>query len=122
MAPITKTKKTIQGRTRSSSSQTSIKRVKGENFYRDAKKAAKVKMLSGGKPVYGRDGKIVEAAAFQKTEADAKPGRVQPDRRWFGEPLLFQARSGLNKVYRKHEGHLSNGSRALSRKPWLKIT
>lgn len=42
-------------------------------------------MLSGGKPVYGRDGKIVEAAAFQKTEADAKPGRVQPDRRWFGE-------------------------------------
>ena len=86
---ITKTKKTMQGRTRSSSSQTSIKRVKGENFYRDAKKAAKVKMLSGGKPVYGRDGKIVEAAAFQKTEADAKPGRVQPDRRWFGELLFF---------------------------------
>jgi len=87
MAPFTKTKKPSQGRVRSSSSQTGTKRVKGENFYRDAKKAAKVKMLSGGKPVYGRDGKIVEAAAFQKTEADAKPGRVQPDRRWFGEVL-----------------------------------
>ncbi len=96
MAPVTKTKAPSQGRARSSSSQTGTKRVKGENFYRDAKKAARVKMLNGGKPVYGRDGKIVEAAAFQKTEADAKPGRVQPDRRWFGE-LLPSSRSLLAK-------------------------
>jgi len=89
MAPITKTQKPSQGRARPSSSQTGTKRVKGENFYRDAKKAARVKMLNGGKPVYGRDGKIVEAAAFQKTEADAKLGRIQPDRRWFGKLLLF---------------------------------
>lgn len=72
------------GKTRSSLSEKGLKRVKGENFYRDAKKAAKVKMLTGGKPVYDRDGKIKEAAAFQKGEKDAKPGRVQPDRRWFG--------------------------------------
>ena len=98
MAPVTKTKTPSQGRARSSSSQTGTKRVKGENFYRDAKKAARVKMLNSGKPVYGRDGKIVEAAAFQKTEADAKPGRVQPDRRWFGE-LLPSSRSLLAKQY-----------------------
>lgn len=73
------------GKTRSSMSETGLKKVKGQNFYRDAKKAAKVKMLTGGKPVYGRDGKIKEAAAFQKGEKDAPPGRVQPDRRWFGE-------------------------------------
>lgn len=66
-------------------SETGLKKVKGQNFYRDAKKAAKVKMLTGGKPVYDRDGRIKEAAAFQKGERDALPGRVQPDRRWFGE-------------------------------------
>ena len=60
----------------------------GENFYRDAKQASRVKMLNGGKPVRDRDGKIIEAAAFQKGEKEAKPGRVQPDRRWFGELLV----------------------------------
>ena len=104
MAPITKTKKPGQGRARSSNSQTGTKRVKGENFYRDAKKAAKVKMLSGGKPVYGRDGKIVEAAAFQKTETDAKPGRIQPDRRWFGELLLFAERYQAKQFLQETRG------------------
>jgi nuclear GTP-binding protein len=42
-------------------------------------------MLNGGKAVRDKDGKIIEAAAFQKGEKDAKPGRVMPDRRWFGE-------------------------------------
>lgn len=42
-------------------------------------------MLNGGKAVRNSDGIIVEAAAFQKGEKDVKPGRVQPDRRWFGE-------------------------------------
>ena len=41
-------------------------------------------MLNGGKAVRDRDGKIIEAAACQKGEKDALPGRVQPDRRWFG--------------------------------------
>ena len=44
-------------------------------------------MLNGGKAVRDRDGKIIEAAAFQKGEDETKPGRVQPDRRWFGEWL-----------------------------------
>jgi nuclear GTP-binding protein len=43
-----------------------LKRVKGENHYRDAKKASRVKMLNSGKPVYDRDGKIKQAAVFQR--------------------------------------------------------
>jgi nuclear GTP-binding protein len=91
MAPTKKGKKSSNdgGKQRSSMSGTGLKRVKGENFYRDAKKASKVKMLTGGKPVYDRDGKMIEAAAFQKGEEHAKPGRVQPDRRWFGGYFVF---------------------------------
>jgi nuclear GTP-binding protein len=85
MAP---TKKTGSSKTRSSisGSSVSLKKVKGENFYRNAKAVARVKMLNGGKPVRDKDGKIIQAAAFQKGEAETKPGRVQPDRRWFGGP------------------------------------
>jgi nuclear GTP-binding protein len=57
----------------------------GENFYRDAKSASRLKMLNGGKAVRDRDGKIIQAAAFQKTEKETEVGRVQADRRWFGE-------------------------------------
>jgi nuclear GTP-binding protein len=52
-------------------------------------------MLNGGKAVRDKDGKIIEAAAFQKGEKDAKPGRVQPDRRWFGE---FHWRTRLKMI------------------------
>lgn len=70
---------------RSTSSKDVIgKKVKGENFYRDAKKVNRLKMLNGGKPIYDRDGKLKQAAAFQTSEKDTAPGRVQPDRRWFG--------------------------------------
>ncbi|KAG8735297.1 GTPase required for pre-60S ribosomal subunit nuclear export and maturation [Ceratobasidium sp. 414] len=69
----------------SSGEKMTLKRVKGENFYRDAKSAARVKMLNGGKAVRDRDGKIIKAAAFQKGEDETKPGRVQPDKRWFGK-------------------------------------
>jgi nuclear GTP-binding protein len=48
-------------------------------------------MLNGGKAVRDKDGKITEAAAFQKGEKDAKPGRVMPDRRWFGKSLTSYA-------------------------------
>ncbi|BEI88430.1 uncharacterized protein CcaverHIS019_0111480 [Cutaneotrichosporon cavernicola] len=66
---------------------TGVTRVKGENFYRDAKSASRVKMLNGGKAVRDRDGKIVKAAAFQSKEAE--PGRVQPDKRWFGNTRVI---------------------------------
>ncbi|CUA74360.1 hypothetical protein RSOLAG22IIIB_05524 [Rhizoctonia solani] len=84
MAP-TKPKKSPQ----SGEKKFNLKRVKGENFYRDAKAAARVKMLNGGKAVRDRDGKIIKAAAFQKGEDETKPGRVQPDRRWFGNTRVI---------------------------------
>ncbi|KIL00819.1 hypothetical protein PAXRUDRAFT_821276 [Paxillus rubicundulus Ve08.2h10] len=85
MAPIKKQKATASPKMRSSSSKDiSLKKVKGENFYRNAKQASRVKMLTGGKAVRDKDGKIIKAAAFQKGESETKPGRVQPDRRWFG--------------------------------------
>ena len=86
MAP---TKKLSSGsKTRSSGSQNSLQKVKGENFYRDAKQVKRLKMLSGGKAVRDPDGKIIQAAAFQKGEDETTPGRVQPDRRWFGASSL----------------------------------
>ncbi|GAA5975138.1 hypothetical protein JCM11641_004363 [Rhodosporidiobolus odoratus] len=59
-------------------------RTKGENFYRDAKSAKRVNLLSGksSKAVRDADGKILREAEFQSKEIT--PGRVQPDRRWFG--------------------------------------
>lgn len=60
--------------------------VKGaNNFYRkdDEKKVKRIKMLANGhRATRDRDGKIIEAAEFQSREA--KPGMIQPDRRWFG--------------------------------------
>lgn len=44
-------------------------------------------MLNGGKAVRNKDGVIVEAAAFQSKEVT--PGRVQPDRRWFGNTRVI---------------------------------
>ncbi|KAF8146442.1 NUC091 domain-containing protein [Mycena galopus ATCC 62051] len=46
-------------------------------------------MLNGGKPIRDKDGKITQAAAFQKGEDETKPGRVQPDRRWFGNTRVI---------------------------------
>ncbi|KAI6133678.1 NGP1NT-domain-containing protein, partial [Pisolithus croceorrhizus] len=83
-------KQKVSPKPRSSSSKdVSLKKVKGENFYRNAKQASRVKMLSGGKPVRDRDGKIIQAADFQKGESETKPGRVQPDRRWFGNTRVI---------------------------------
>lgn len=82
MAPTKKSPSS--GKTRSSSSDVSLKKVKGENFYRNAKQVGRLKMLNSGKAVRDKDGKVIQAAAFQKGEDETAPGRVQPDRRWFG--------------------------------------
>jgi len=47
-------------------------------------------MLNGGKAVRDKSGRVIQAAAFQKGEDETKPGRVQPDRRWFGECLCIR--------------------------------
>ena len=86
MAP---TKKTYTSPKTRSSTSVSLTKVKGENFYRNAKQAARLKMQNGGKAVRDRSGKIIQAAAFQKGEEDTKPGRVKPDRRWFGTLIML---------------------------------
>ncbi|GJE89693.1 nucleolar GTP-binding protein [Phanerochaete sordida] len=92
MAP---SKKADSGsKTRSSSSSgVSLQKVKGENFYRNAKQIGRLKMLNGGKAVRDKDGKIIQAAAFQKGEDETKPGRVQPDRRWFGNTRVISQKA-----------------------------
>ena len=77
----------LDPKARSSTSLHSLQKVKGENFYRNAKQVKRLKMLTGGKAVRDRDGKIIQAAAFQKGEDETMPGMVQPDRRWFGASL-----------------------------------
>ncbi|KAK0500785.1 NUC091 domain-containing protein [Armillaria luteobubalina] len=89
MAPTKKTGPAPKTRSSSSSSKFTLARVKGENFYRNAKQASRLKMLNGGKPIRDKDGKIIQAAAFQKGEDETKPGRVQPDRRWFGNTRVI---------------------------------
>ncbi|SJL15685.1 related to Nucleolar GTP-binding protein 2 [Armillaria ostoyae] len=89
MAPTKKTGPAPKTRSSSSSSKVTLAKVKGENFYRNAKQVARLKMLNGGKPVRDKDGKIIQAAAFQKGEDETKPGRVQPDRRWFGNTRVI---------------------------------
>lgn len=68
-----------------------IKRVKGENFYRDAKQAKTVKLLAkngiASKAIRDKDGNVIQTAEFQSSEA--QPGRVQPDRRWFGNTRVI---------------------------------
>lgn len=58
-------------------------RVKGENFYRDAKKLKYINMLKGGKAIRDAKGNIIKAADFQSSEV--KTARVAPNRKWFGK-------------------------------------
>ncbi|KAF9535719.1 NUC091 domain-containing protein [Crepidotus variabilis] len=79
----------LPSKTKSSSSNISLAKVKGENFYRNAKQVSRLKVLNGGKAIRDKTGKIVQAAAYQKGEDETKPGRVQPDRRWFGNTRVI---------------------------------
>ncbi|KAI8085945.1 NUC091 domain-containing protein [Gilbertella persicaria] len=62
-------------------------RVKGENFYRDAKKIKYINMLKGGKAIRDSQGRIVKAADFQSSEV--KTARVAPNRKWFGNTRVI---------------------------------
>ncbi|GAA5872151.1 hypothetical protein JCM1840_006335 [Sporobolomyces johnsonii] len=88
MPPRDKSNPTTKERSTKHAAATGLKtgniRTKGENFYRDAKSAKRVNLLSGksSKAIRDKDGKILKEAEFQSKEIT--PGRVQPDRRWFG--------------------------------------
>lgn len=62
-------------------------KLKGENFYHDKVKVQRLNMLRGGHPVRDKNGKIIQAASFQATEAPT--ARIQPDRRWFGNTRVI---------------------------------
>lgn len=62
-------------------------KVKGENFYRDAKKVKKVNMYKDGKPVRNAKGDIIKAASYQSKEVPK--ARVEPNRRWFGSTRVI---------------------------------
>jgi nuclear GTP-binding protein len=62
----------------------SFKRVKGESFDWNAKDARRLKLLIGGKPMRSKEGVIIETEEYPKGEDETKPGRVAPDRRYFG--------------------------------------
>ncbi|KAF2223842.1 nucleolar GTP-binding protein 2 [Elsinoe ampelina] len=56
-------------------------KVKGENFYRNAKKIRTLNMFKDGKAQRNANGDITKAASFQSREAPV--ARVEPNRKWF---------------------------------------
>ncbi|OJJ71145.1 hypothetical protein ASPBRDRAFT_44070 [Aspergillus brasiliensis CBS 101740] len=62
-------------------------RVKGENFYRDAKKLRTLNMLKDGKPQRNAEGKVTKAASYQSR--DAPVARIEPNRKWFGNTRVI---------------------------------
>ncbi|KHN97689.1 GTP-binding family protein [Metarhizium album ARSEF 1941] len=56
-------------------------RVKGENFYRNAKKVKALNMYKEGKAQRNSEGKITKSASFQSR--DVPDARIEPSRKWF---------------------------------------
>ncbi|KAG9241913.1 NUC091 domain-containing protein [Calycina marina] len=76
-------------------------KVKGENFYRSAKKAKQLKILTGGTAQHNAAGKVTKAAAFQTREVPN--ARIEPNRKWFtnsrviGQDALASFRSAMEE-------------------------
>ncbi|KAK9802313.1 putative Nucleolar GTP-binding protein 2 [Seiridium cardinale] len=67
-------------------------KVKGENFYRSAKKVKTLNMREKGqKAQRNKDGKIVQAAAYQSR--DAPVARIEPSRNWFNNTRVISQSS-----------------------------
>lgn len=62
-------------------------KMKGENFYRDAKKVTRLNTLKQGKPIRNRNGDIIKAASFQSREVPS--ARIEPNRKWFGNTRVI---------------------------------
>ncbi|KAI1502533.1 nucleolar GTP-binding protein 2 [Biscogniauxia marginata] len=62
-------------------------KVKGENFYRSAKKLKTLNMRKDGKPVRNAEGTIVQAASYQSREVPK--ARIEPNRRWFNSSRVI---------------------------------
>ena len=80
-------KKEKSRRTRQNDTKDGNLRVKGENFYRDAKKVKQLLMYKSGRATRNAKGDIVKAADLQLT--DAPTARVDPNRKWFGNTRVI---------------------------------
>ncbi|RKP28747.1 NGP1NT-domain-containing protein, partial [Metschnikowia bicuspidata] len=80
-------KKEKQRRVREGDTRDGNLRVKGENFYHDAKKVKHLNMYKSGRAVRDAKGEIVRAAVLQST--DAPVARVDPNRKWFGNTRVI---------------------------------
>lgn len=56
-------------------------KLKGENFYRSAKKIKTLNMFKDGGAVRDKNGKILKAASYQSR--DVPKAVIEPNRRWF---------------------------------------
>lgn len=80
-------KKEKQRRTREGDTRDGNLRVKGENFYRDAKKVKHLQMYKIGRAKRNAKGEIIRAANLQST--DAPIARVDPNKKWFGNTRVI---------------------------------
>lgn len=83
----------------SSSSSSEPKRpgnlkLKGENFFRDAKKVKRLNMYKEGRAKHNARGDVVREATFQSTEIPN--ARIQPDRRWFNSTRVISQDALIN--------------------------
>jgi hypothetical protein len=62
-------------------------KVKGENFYRSAKKIKTLNMFKDGKAQHNAAGKVTKAASYQSREVPK--ARVEPNRKWFGNTRVI---------------------------------
>ncbi|KAH8428499.1 putative GTPase NOG2 [Aspergillus melleus] len=62
-------------------------KVKGENFYRDAKKLRTLNMFKDGKAQHDAAGNVTKAASYQSR--DAPVARIEPHRKWFGNTRVI---------------------------------
>ncbi|KAJ5480706.1 Nucleolar GTP-binding protein 2 [Penicillium diatomitis] len=62
-------------------------KLKGENFYRDAKKIKTLNMFKDGKARRNAAGDITVAASYQSR--DAPVARIEPNRKWFGNTRVI---------------------------------
>ncbi len=62
-------------------------KVKGENFYRNAKKIKTLNMFKTGTAQRNASGKITQSAVYQSR--DTPKARVEPNRKWFGNTRVI---------------------------------
>ncbi|KAI3396703.1 hypothetical protein diail_11730, partial [Diaporthe ilicicola] len=66
-------------------------KIKGENFYRDAKKVKQLNIFKEGKAQRNAEGEITKAASYQSR--DIPNARVEPNRKWFSNSRVISQES-----------------------------